>query len=31
VLRFATDLIFTERVAVLEEIARALGIGAPST
>src|SRR5262245_47351837 len=29
-LRFPTDLVFTERLAVLEEIARALGIGAPS-
>jgi very-short-patch-repair endonuclease len=29
VLRFPTDLVFRERLAVLEEIARALGIGAP--
>jgi very-short-patch-repair endonuclease len=30
VLRFPTDLVFGERLAVLEEIARALGIGRPS-
>jgi very-short-patch-repair endonuclease len=30
VLRFATDLVFSDRLAVLEEIARALGIGSPS-
>jgi len=30
VLRFPTDLIFKEREAVLEAIARALGVGAPS-
>ena len=30
VLRFSTDLVFRDRLAVLEEIARALGIGGPS-
>ena len=29
-LRFETDLVFRDRLAVLEEIARALGIGGPS-
>ena len=30
VLRFPTDLVFRDRLAVLEEIARTLGIGSPS-